>query len=160
MMIDSQTGLVDFTPESGQVGDTPIEVLVTDNVSGGQDNQAFLLTIFDGPPNESPTITSFPTGPARIGFEYQYDVEADDPNGDSLFFNLPTAPRGMSVDSVTGLINWTSEADQVGDNEVTVVVIDNRGGRATQQIVLPVVFDADAQNDASCNSFRTHRSGQ
>ncbi|MBA7575288.1 hypothetical protein ES695_16755 [Candidatus Atribacteria bacterium 1244-E10-H5-B2] len=74
--------------------------------------------------NQEPEITSTPVKTATEGTEYTYDVEATDPDGDSLTYFLTTKPDGMSIDSGTGVISWIPGATQIGGNLVIVKVSD------------------------------------
>jgi len=74
--------------------------------------------------NYSPDITSVPIITATVGIEYVYDVEATDPNGDSLNYSLVIFPDGMTIDSSTGVISWTPIVDQIGNCEVSIEVSD------------------------------------
>ena len=70
---------------------------------------------------------------------YSYDVDATDPDaGNILTFSLTTAPTGMTINSVSGLIQWTPAAGQVGANSVTVRVQDQGGLLATQSFTVQV----------------------
>ena len=90
------------------------------------------------PANVSPTIDSSPVTSATQGQAYSYDVDASDGNGDTLTYSLTTAPAGMTINSVTGLIGWTPGSGQVGSNPVTVLVSDGNGGSATQSFAIDV----------------------
>ena len=82
-----------------------------------------LVGCFSAPPtNQSPTITSTPTTTATVGAAYAYNVNATDPDGDTLTYLLTTSPTGMTINSTTGLINWTPTS--TGDYDVTVRVSD------------------------------------
>lgn len=76
------------------------------------------------PPNEAPIITSTPITTSTIGVLYTYDVNATDPDEDTLTYSLITKPKGMAINSKTGVINWTPTSTQIGDNPVTVKVSD------------------------------------
>ena len=71
--------------------------------------------------NLEPTIESDPVTTAKVGMEYTYDVDATDPNGDTLTYSLTTKPGGMTINSSTGLITWTPA---LGGFDVTVKVSD------------------------------------
>jgi len=73
--------------------------------------------------NSSPVIESDPVTTAKEGAAYTYDVEATDPNGDTLTYSLTTSPPGMTINSNTGVISWTPAA--AGSVEVTVEVSDD-----------------------------------
>ncbi|MDP2944944.1 MAG: putative Ig domain-containing protein, partial [Atribacterota bacterium] len=74
--------------------------------------------------NSSPVIESTPITTAKEGVAYTYDVEATDPNGDTLTYSLTTGPDGMTINSNTGVINWTPTEEQIGENEVEIEVSD------------------------------------
>lgn len=74
--------------------------------------------------NQAPDITSTAIETATVGAKYIYDVEATDPNLDTLTYSLTTKPGGMTINSATGLIQWTPTEAQKGNNDVTVVVSD------------------------------------
>jgi hypothetical protein len=74
----------------------------------------------------APVITSTAVLTAREGVAYNYDVNATDANaGDTLSYELTTAPAGMSINVATGLINWTPTVSQAGTQNVMVRVTDN-----------------------------------
>ena len=92
--------------------------------------------------NGQPEMLSEPTYCAPIGALYRYDVEAADPNGDTLTYSLEYGPDGMTIDAVSGLITWTPTAAQVGQHDYRVIVEDGRGAGAGQTVML-YVPDAD-----------------
>ena len=75
------------------------------------------------PINNAPTIISTPISIATVDVLYNYDVDANDPDGsDTLTYTLTTSPVGMTINSATGVISWTSSTK--GDYDVTVEVSD------------------------------------
>ena len=85
--------------------------------------------------NSSPVIESDPITTAKEGGLYTYDVEATDPNEDTLTYSLTVNPTGMTINSTTGVISWTPAT--TGSFEVTVEVSD--GSRsATQSFTITV----------------------
>lgn len=76
------------------------------------------------PANRPPSINSEAITTATIGEEYTYQVEATDPDKDTLQYCLNISPTGMSIDENTGLISWTPTETHVGENPVEVVVSD------------------------------------
>ena len=87
--------------------------------------------------NSSPVIESDPVTTAKEGAVYTYDVEATDPNEDTLTYSLTTSPTGMTINSTTGVITWTPTEDQVGENEVVAEVSDGSKS-ATQSFTITV----------------------
>ncbi|MBU4473523.1 MAG: putative Ig domain-containing protein [Candidatus Omnitrophica bacterium] len=101
------------------------------------------LTLFSGcflfpPTNQAPTITSTQITTATVDELYTYDVDATDLDGDTLTYSLTTNPSGMTIDSTSGLINWTPTSAQIGDHNVTVEVSDGKKS-ATQSFVIEVI---------------------
>ena len=81
-----------------------------------------------GGANNAPDIDSTPITDATAGVPYTYDVNATDPDpGDVLTFSLVEneCPVGMTIDPVSGVINWTPTLGQLGDNPVIVEVSDD-----------------------------------
>ena len=74
--------------------------------------------------NKVPIITSTPSTLAEVDGLYTYDVNATDPDGDTLTYSLAVKPDGMTIVSATGVISWTPTTAQIGDNPVTVKVSD------------------------------------
>ena len=87
--------------------------------------------------NSAPVIESTPITTAKEGVAYTYDVEATDPNGDTLEFSLLVHPTGMTINSTTGVISWTPTEAQIGANEVVVEVSDGSKS-ATQPFTIGV----------------------
>lgn len=74
--------------------------------------------------NKAPTIDSTPLTSTKVEQVYIYDVNANDLENDVLTYFLLTYPEGMTIDTVTGVINWTPIKEQIGEHEVTVNVED------------------------------------
>ncbi len=89
--------------------------------------------------NESPTITSVPPLSAEVGTPYSYQVTAEDPNGDTLTYSLLNAPKGMRIDSATGLVEWTPTGFDEGQVSVIIQVADGWGGSALQKFYITII---------------------
>ena len=101
--------------------------LIPDGVIDFEDLMVFAMHYGEGcgSTNHAPEITSSPITTATVDVLYNYNVNATDPDGDTLTYSLTTKPTGMTINSSTGLINWTPSLDQVGDNSVSVKVSDD-----------------------------------
>ncbi len=62
-------------------------------------------------------ITSSPDFDNETGFDYIYALQA---TWSSASFALDTAPTGMSIDALSGVISWTPSLAQLGDFNVSV----------------------------------------
>jgi hypothetical protein len=87
--------------------------------------------------NSAPVITSTPNYTVADNI-YTYQVSANDPDGDSLTYNLVKSPPGMTIDRATGLIRWdvprtVTEKQEFG---VKISVDDGDGGSVSQEYSL------------------------
>jgi len=149
MTINSTTGLINWTPTATGYYDVTVEV--SDNGSPVKSiTQSFTIHVEEDqePINHTPTITSTPDTTATINQTYAYNVDATDPDGDTLTYSLTTSPAGMTINSITGLINWTPTA--TGDYDVTVEVSDNGSPvkSITQSFTIHVEEDQEPTNQA------------
>jgi len=138
MYIDAGTGLIEWQPTLAQLGDHDVTVRVTD-ANGGTDTQAFTVTVSD--PNQAPTISSTPGGLAQVNSIYSYAVEAQDPDGDALTYSLNQSPSGMTINTASGLVEWTPTDSQVGTHDVAVQVTDEHGLGVIQSYQLQVISE-------------------
>ena len=74
--------------------------------------------------NSAPVIESNAVTTATEGALYIYGVEATDPEGDTLTYSLTAGPTGMTINSSTGVINWTPTEVQIGEHDVEIKVSD------------------------------------
>jgi len=72
------------------------------------------------------------------GKRYSHQINATDPDGDSLTYSLKKAPSGMRIDSASGLITWDVPSDFTGKSSFTVAVADGHGGEVTQDLTLEI----------------------
>ena len=129
--VDNASGLATWTPGAG--GSYPVTVQASDG-QGGKAEQAFTITVTQ--PNSAPEITSSAVLNATVDAVYSYDVEASDADLDPLDFSLLTAPAGMVIDALSGLITWTPTTQ--GDFPVDVQVEDPHGASDTQSFTISV----------------------
>ena len=91
--------------------------------------------------NTPPEITSTPETRATIGLYYYYDVTYTDPE-DPVHISLEVAPEGMSFDySNRTFIEWRPGADQLGEHEVVIRAVDQRGSYSFQRFTITVSND-------------------
>jgi len=74
--------------------------------------------------NKAPAIDSTPLTSIKVEQVYTYDVNTNDFENDVLTYSLLAYPKGMIIDTVTGVINWTPTKEQIGEYEVTINVED------------------------------------
>ncbi len=88
--------------------------------------------------NAVPVFDSDPMQVAEVGQPYVYQASAHDPDGIIVVYMLYAGPDGMTVDPVTGLVEWTPTAAASPATPVVLHAYDSRGGRSRQQFVVDV----------------------
>jgi len=126
MSINSANGVINWTPVPTQVGDNPVVVKVSDGSLSITQN--FTIKVSKPSPtpiNHAPDIYSTPVTTATVGVTYVYDVNATDPDGDTLTYSLTTKPPGMVINPANGLISWIPTSVQTGYNWVVIVSVSD-----------------------------------
>ncbi|HZU34488.1 MAG TPA: putative Ig domain-containing protein, partial [Gemmataceae bacterium] len=136
MTIDS-SGVIHWTPTAAEVGTQTVLVQVDDG-QGGTATQAYQVEVTDQAGNQAPAITSAAPLAATVGGNYKYAVAATDPDGDKVSFALISAPAGMTIDTTTGLVQWTPTAAELGANLVTIQAADPAGAQGEQTFAITV----------------------
>ena len=136
MIIDAETGLVEWQPT--EIGSYDVEVTVTDT-QGGLSRQIYTVEVITQPINQAPIINSTPGFRADIENSYSYQIIANDPDNDTLTYQLINAPGGMTINSNTGIVTWQPNNSQLGVNSVTVAAYDPQGLGAIQSYNLAVL---------------------
>src|SRR6266446_1568249 len=126
--LNPATGVFTWTPTEAQGPSTNvITVRVTDNGNPPlSDTKSF--TIFVNEVNSAPTLTVPPTQTINELTTLIVTNTATDPDipANTLTFTLVAGPGGMTLNSATGVLNWTpSEAQGPSTNVITVQVTDN-----------------------------------
>ena len=116
MTIDPSTGKIQWLPVI--MGNYRVELSAWDEELS--DTQSFNIYV----PNRPPAITGTPQLNATEGIPYIYRMTAEDPNRDTLIFDIGKCPNGMKIDRATGEISWTPNA--TGDFDVSAKVSDGR----------------------------------
>mgnify|MGYP001576242786 CR=1 FL=1 len=161
--INSSTGVFSWTPSEAQgPGSYTFDVIVSDgSLSDGQSVTINVTEVAD--PNVAPVldpITSSVTIPELSPFTF--DANATDANGDTLTFSMVGAPSGATLDSSTGVFNWTpSEAQGPGSYTFDVIVSD--GSLSDSQFVTihvteesePVPTTPENKDDCKKGGWRT-----
>ncbi|MCI5145622.1 MAG: hypothetical protein D3923_08840, partial [Candidatus Electrothrix sp. AR3] len=131
MVIDAGSGAI--TWNEPVPNEHTVTVQVDDN-NGGTAQQSYTLFI-----NGPPVITTVPSLEVVAVEPYSYLITAEDPNNDTLNYELTSGPEGMSVDASGGLITWLPVLEQVGNHQVAVIVSDGRGGTDSQTWLIEVL---------------------
>lgn len=77
----------------------------------------------------------------KFGFDgsrYTYQTKANDPDGDTLKYSLGSAPEGMTINSGTGLLQWTVPKEFTGRTSAAITVDDGNGGVANYVVNITI----------------------
>ena len=94
------------------------------------------------PENQAPVIISTAVTSVTAGEAYTYDVDATDPDVDTLNYSLNAGPPGMTIEVHTGVIIWTPT--DIGSFEVMVEVSD--GELSDIQSFIITVISSEAKS--------------
>ncbi|MEO1617892.1 MAG: putative Ig domain-containing protein, partial [Planctomycetota bacterium] len=153
-------GRVRWTPSSEDVGRTGSYGVRVIDGRGGSDSATFTYHVDLNAINENqpPDITSQPRLKTQATRPYAYNVDAIDPEFDAISYSLQTGPAGMSIDPVTGILQFTPTLNQLGDHTVTVVATDSVGASDSQSFQL-FVMRGDAAPQITSSPLATSRTG-
>lgn len=134
MAIDGN-GQMRWTPTA--VGSYEVSVQVSD-AQGASAFQNYQIVVVATAINRPPTITSTPVFLADTNKPYTYQVQAADPEGDAIAYELIEQPVGMTI-SAGGLITWATPV--TGNYRVVVGAKDSKGLGAAQGFSLTARSD-------------------
>ena len=120
MTINSASGLISWTPSVSQTG--TLNVSVTAKNTYGSATASFSIAV---PAVKTPSITQPANTSAIVGVSFTDQIVATGTPAPK--FSLTTAPVGMSIDPVSGLISWMAAAGQQGTQAVKVTATNVAG---------------------------------
>lgn len=131
---------VTYTPESSFWGMDTFGYTVADG-SGGMAHATVTVTVHE-PANTPPDIEDMADQNSTVGDSVTLQLEAEDPDGDTLTYSADGLPPGLGIDPGSGEIAGiiADGADAASPYLVEVVVTDSRGAPASsdfQWIVHP-----------------------
>ncbi len=145
-MVTNNGNNVTYTPDPNFNGTDTFNYTVEDG-NGGTDTATVTVTI--NAVNDAPSFTTTPPNPTSLdineGDSFTYNIEATDPDGDVLSFNItfPSAtqpswltlnPTGNNMATLTG----STTSNDVGSHNVLLEVQDPDGETATQSFTINV----------------------
>ena len=107
------------------------------------DDREVLGTPKKSPPvvisNSPPVITSSPPTNTS-GNTYLYQVKVNDPDNDAVTFTLKSGPKGMKINSQSGLIQWDLRQEDKGTFPIEIEASDSDGAKSLQRYTMTVEF--------------------
>ncbi|UCE37531.1 MAG: PKD domain-containing protein [Thermoplasmata archaeon] len=131
--IDSETGIITFTPTNDQVGIEVITITVTDS-QGAIDSETLTFTVLNT--NDPPVLSSIPNQFAEVGKQFTYTVSATDDDDAVLIFSDNSDL--FVIDTVTGTISFTPRKGDEGVHRITITVIDGQGEQDSQVVTFEI----------------------
>lgn len=136
MDIDPVSGVILWLPSLAISGPHAVTVEARDPL-GAAATQSYVLMALS--PNLRPIITSAPPRSVKVGESYSYPVEAYDPEGEGITFELGgSPPAGMAIHPQTGLLTWLA-VGPARQERISVRARDASGGEDAQVYDLNVV---------------------
>ncbi|MBW2980988.1 lamin tail domain-containing protein [Candidatus Woesearchaeota archaeon] len=143
--IESATGVFNFTPGLGDVGDHIITFSVNDTTGAVADKIVTLSVHFQ---NHAPVLN--PIGDKSVDEDsgLQFSISAQDIDislGDSLTFSCNLSDIGVNqLGPTSAEISWIPTDSYVGDNDVEFTVTDDNGSSDSEIINIQVIDVNDA----------------
>lgn len=130
-MVISPQGIVTWRPTDLQLNQQFFTLRVTDGMA--QDVQRGRVFV-----NAKPRILSIPKPVAMADIKYEYQLEAEDPNGGRLTYRAIRLPKYANFDPQSGLLTWTPRKNQKGVNDIVLEVRDPQGWNTLQEFQVHV----------------------
>lgn len=141
----SESGLFTWLPTSVQAGQTFNIAVYVNDAQNASASQSLNLPV-NHSANNPPVITSQPSLSAIQETAYEYQVKAEDQDGDAWTTTLLEGPNGLTLTANT--LNWVPSSQQTGSQHtVKIQVEDARGAISTQSFTIWVSTPA-IDNDA------------
>ncbi|RKY86857.1 hypothetical protein DRQ09_05470 [candidate division KSB1 bacterium] len=137
-MIIDENGLITWIPVA--TGTYNIILQIRD-VRGAVTTLSFKIYVIEL--NYPPEFASIPDTSIYEDSLFEKVLIATDKNNDELIFSLVNSPSNMTIDSLTGKIEWTPENDDVGKYSIVISVTDNKGGYDTTNFNINVLNTND-----------------
>ncbi len=91
-----------------------------------------------GVANNFPIFTNLADQTVTEGSPLQFQVTAQDDDGDPISYEAHNLPPGASFSSNSATFGWTPSASQQGEYQVTFIARDNRNGLDSETITITV----------------------
>ncbi|MCX6818163.1 MAG: hypothetical protein NTU57_04890 [Candidatus Aenigmarchaeota archaeon] len=139
-VINSSNGVIRFTPSPSDEGAYIINITVVSNCGLQTDSKLIFLSVEYE--NRPPVLDYIPNQVINQSDLFIYDVNASDPDNDVLFFGDNTTM--FQINSMTGVIYFTPDQQEVGNQSVMIWVLDGRGGIDWQVVNFEIIDVNDA----------------
>ena len=139
LSLDSLTGVIQWTPSHTQQGADTVHIVVTDHRAFGTTTWSYSIQVNDV--NLLPYFTAVPSDTVYLpeGVNFNFTLAAIDPDGTPVTFHATSLPAGMTVDSLTGVVDWTPTYAQAGTYYPAFNATDSLGGTVWKMVTFFVL---------------------
>ncbi|MBI1249378.1 tandem-95 repeat protein [bacterium] len=138
MSLNGATGRLAWTPPANAPSSVTVQLVLSDG-HGGITPASLTLDVIAPAANQSPHFVSTPSQTElNVGDQFTYVPVATDSDGDPLRFDLPLPAPGMTIDPLTGRLDYVPVRSDGQSVDVVVRVTDGRGGYDLQQFTLDI----------------------
>ena len=117
------TGIISFTPNQSDIGNYSVLIWINGSCNTIKDSEFVIYEVREK--NRAPILDSIPDFDINQSDHFWYDVNATDPDNDTLTFG--DNAFFFSIYPVTGIIDFTPTQGDVGVHNVIIWVIDPFG---------------------------------
>jgi hypothetical protein len=150
MTVDPVSGLVSWTPGASNVGTTNVSFRATNTF--GTTALTVPITVTADVPVPGFTFNNY-NSPTFSVVGLPIGLQITDASNMPSTYSVVSAPANVSIDAVTGVVNWVPTPDQAGNPAVTFR-LTNSAGTATIT-VNPVIYIADAPQNVTVSNLDT-----
>ena len=127
MNINSVNGSISWDASDFIDTEVSFSVVVTD-LRGLSDEKTYTISAVG-----APSFVSVPSATGFVGVPYDYAALATDPTPqDVLSYRLVNSPSSATIDTATGMVRWTPEESDLGENSFEIEAVDTTGNVARQ----------------------------
>ncbi len=134
MTINRQSHTLHWLPSYDSAGVHVVELTIDDGMDVVE--HRFNITVMDT--NRPPKLDVSNEFNGSEGQLSKWQVNASDLDDDTLSYELLWAPKGMTINPVTGLVNWQPTFNQAGKFDVQVKVSDQKGASDSRSFLVNI----------------------
>lgn len=142
MTLNPATGQVTWTPSDSDVGNNYYTFRI-DHLLGSVTVE---VNVSVTPNLPYSTFISGPNAVVGVPYSAQFSQIADPYNTDPVSFQLVNGPAGMTIDALTGQVNWTPTTTDLATAAVVTVAISNYAGTTNNTATISTAFASPVQH--------------
>jgi hypothetical protein len=150
MTVDPVSGLVTWTPSASYVGTTNVTFQATNTF--GTSALTVPITVTADVPVPGFTFNNY-NSPTFSVVGLPIGLQITDGSNTPSTYSVVSAPANVSIDPVTGQVNWVPTAAQVGNAPLTFQLTNSAG--TAQITVNPVIYVSDAPQNVTVTGTDT-----